>query len=153
MDLEKANAKWTLGILSSLDFQKIALKGMQQGYNGASLHKLATADPNSMEIQKIFKQALLDTGQPTLTKTEASLILCKEIVNDILSQKTHPYYGCLEIVQISEKADNPTELSPFITLECNYGSEDKDLVIGKIMEEADRLIRNTAPDTSIQINT
>jgi len=50
MDLEKANAKWTLGILSSLDFQKIALKGMQQGYNGASLHKLATADPNSMEI-------------------------------------------------------------------------------------------------------
>lgn len=140
MDLETAYAKWTLGMLYLHELPEITIQGLQDGYNGTTLRKLiGVSDLMGPEAKLLFNQAMQDTGHGLFSKERAALVLCRNIAKDILSQKAHPYIGCLEIIQIAQKADNPPPLETFIELEADYCSSAKETVITQIMTAAEKL--------------
>ena len=119
MDLDRAQANWTLGHFNSEELPELAAQMMMQGFEGPAILELASFHrPINRDIPKgLVERAFLETGRPSISVVEASSRLSEPIAQRIVSGSTQPLEGALELLQGVRWAGESGDTSFFYQLD------------------------------------
>jgi hypothetical protein len=135
--IDRAQALWTLGRLSSQELPSVGWEALELGFDGPALRRLSALDrPSNFEVRDLFHQALVEMGKPAMSKKEAAVLLSKEIAGQILSDRKAPLEGAYEIYVLALHSDFPQQIAMF-------GGLDQDFDIPTIREECQKLLKDS----------
>ena len=135
--IDRANALWTLGRLSSQDLPSVAWDALEIGFDGPALRRLAALNrPSYFEVGDLLSKALLEMSKSVFSKPEAAMLLAREIAQQVVAGHKDPLKGASEIWRLACQSDFPKEITLF-------GGLDQDRDIPIIREECFRLLHRS----------
>jgi hypothetical protein len=144
MKIELAQALWQIGKLSAEKLPDVAIQALRRGFDGSALRELAGLQkPTKQDIGDLFDRALKEVECLPISKREASLIVAKNIAQEIINGNIEPYEGARRIWwDIWDQNRELDELKVFVGLASGYEDEPnhQQKYANDIIKEARKLI-------------
>ncbi len=146
IDLDLAEALWTLGLLSPFDMPDVAANALVQGHDVPELRLLAgLSKSETAEASALFARVLKSLGRGHLSRPEAAREYASRISANILGGKQEPFDGARAIWDAALRVENESfhDLDPFIYAASEYENRPKDRAFldSEIRKEAGRWAR------------
>src|SRR4030067_2696642 len=94
LELEVAEALWTLGLLKLDLLPNVAIKALESELDSPSLRQLAGLDISELgDADRLFEKTLRELGREKLTRTQAVLSYAVYVSNEIVSGREEPHCG------------------------------------------------------------
>jgi len=124
--LEVAAARFALGKINSWEIPPLAASALTEGIYSASLVELdALKDPKMSDVAPLFKAAMDELSISIPPRTDAFLIVARDIAQQIISGSKQPYNGAREIWwELATEPDAPKELLGFVGCASEYEDTD-----------------------------
>ena len=144
-NIVQAESMWLLGLLRNEELPDLAIDAISKGYESESTLQLAVcAKDDSEEIERLFRQMLVEGGGGGMSKIDALKHYAKQISSSILSEKTPPLEGARLIwdATLNAQVNNFHDLDSFIyaASEMEDRPSDKAFFEKAIIDEAKRWV-------------
>src|SRR5580693_4162726 len=100
MDITNCADMFVLGMLSTDDTLRIAMRAIESGFDIPSLWQLASLEnPDSETVKTLFCKTFDELGIPLPSPSEAGRSMVRRIAQDVLSNAITPYEGAKMVWQ------------------------------------------------------
>jgi hypothetical protein len=150
MNLEMAEALWTLGLLREHDMREVGVQAIDDGIENEYLRALAGLTQSELdEAPILFKKAMKALGRGQASKVDAIRSYARQVAGQIVRREIEPYFGAKEIWRAQIDSGLETrELDAFVYAASEY--EDRPMERGRfaseIMKEARRFAGGVISD-------
>ncbi|MGA9668116.1 MAG: hypothetical protein WBQ94_02855 [Terracidiphilus sp.] len=137
-DLQLIEAKLALGMIGPDEMPALAWDALEAGLDGRSIRRLAALiQPSGWETDQILAAFMAEAGMKSISPSEASIRVARQLARRILSEKLDPLAYSRDFELLWIKADYPTAIQ-------EVGSLDDQKAVAEYIGQSEAELRDYA---------
>ena len=150
MNVELAQARYSIGRLPGEDLPELASELLAKGIDTSAVRELAgLRRPTARDAGPVFERVLADLGRPTMPVAVAAQVIARDLARRAVSGEVSPREAAQRGSSLSTQADYPDVLTRFLALADDYECfpEQHEAIDAQVLRYAHELLAGERGDT------